>query len=603
MAGRIEDYALIGDCHSAALVGRDGSIDWLCLPRFDGPAVFAALVGDGDNGHWRIAPSASVSAVSRCYRPGTLVLETIFTTAEGRVKLVDAMIVERERPRIVRRVEGLEGRVALHMTYIVRYDYGSIVPWVRRVDGGLDAVAGSDGLILACAVDLRAEGLATVADFTVGAGEFVDFSMTHYPSFAQRPPARVDASEIETTTDHWRAWSSRCTYDGPYRDLVLRSLITLRALSYDPTGGIVAAPTTSLPEQLGGVRNWDYRYCWLRDATFTLEALIAVGFDDIARGWRDWLLRAVAGSPSDLQIVYDIRGNRRLPEIELPWLRGYEGARPVRLGNDAHGQFQLDVYGEVIDLLFTAHRSGIEQTDDEWAVFCEIVSDVERRWQQPDRGLWEVRGPAQHFTHSKVMAWVAMDRAVRAVELFGLDGPVDRWRATRDAIFADVCHRAYDPARGCFVQAYDSDRLDASTLLLPIVGFLPSDDPRVAGTIAAVERELLRDGFVYRYTESAAAPADGLPPGEGAFLACSFWLVDNYVLIGRRADAVALFERLIGVCNDVGLLAEEFDPAQQRFTGNFPQAFSHVGLINSALNLWHTVAPSVSRSDGADRSR
>jgi GH15 family glucan-1,4-alpha-glucosidase len=601
MSGRIEDYALIGNCRSAALVGKDGSIDWLCLPRFDGPAPFAALLGDAGNGRWRIAPAGAFT-VSRRYLPDTLVLETTFRTASGTVTLTDAMLVDRDRPRIVRRVEGRDGAVTMRLEYIVRFDYGSLVPWVRRVDGGLDAVGGSDGLLLATDVELRAEGLVTVADFRVGAGERVDFELTHYPSYVRRPKPRRDARAFETAAGAWRRWSDRCTYAGPHRDLVVRSLITLRALTYEPTGGIVAAPTSSLPEQLGGVRNWDYRYCWLRDATFTLEALLVAGYGGSAREWRDWLVRAVAGSPRDLQIVYDIRGNRRLPELELPWLAGYEASRPVRLGNDAHGQFQLDVYGEVIDLLFTARRHGIEATADDWELFNAIVGEVERRWRDPDRGLWEIRGTPQHFTHSKVMAWVALDRAVRALETFKADGPLERWRQTRDAIHRDVCEHGFDPEYAAFTQAYGSRSLDASTLLIPIVGFLPIDDPRVVATIAAVERELLRDGFVFRYSQASSSRVDGLPPGEGAFLACSFWLVDCYALAGRQTEAEALFERLIALCNDVGLLSEEYDPAAQRFLGNFPQAFSHVGLVNSAFNLWHHNSPARRRSSKSNHS-
>ena len=592
MTQRIEDYALIGDRHSAALVGKDGSIDWLCLPRFDGPAAFAALLGSAENGRWRIAPSEPVETVVRAYRPGTMVLETTFTTAAGgAVTLTDAMIVQHERPRIVRRLSGGRGRVKMHLEYIVRFDYGSIVPWVQRIDGGLLAIAGSDGLFLACDVELLSEGLTTVADFSVEAGQHVAFDLTHYPSYNAQPAERGSHSAIEATAESWHRWSRECAYDGPYKELVLRSLLTLHALTYEPTGGIVAAPTSSLPEAVGGVRNWDYRYCWLRDATFTLEALIVAGYAASAEAWRDWLVRAVAGAPSDLQIVYDIRGNRRLPEIELPWLAGYENSTPVRLGNDAHGQFQLDVYGEVIDLLYTARQHGMESNANVWSLFTAIVGEVEKRWREPDRGLWEVRGDPQHFTHSKVMAWVALDRAVRSAEEFELEGPVDRWRETRAAMHAEICDNAFDPARGAFMQAYGSAQLDASTLLIPMVGFLPIDDPRVLGTIAAVEAELLRDGFVYRYTEAGSANVDGLPPGEGAFLACSFWLVDAYVLAGRHTEGRAFFERLAALCNDVGLLSEEYDPAAKRFVGNFPQAFSHVGLINSAFNLWHSAAP------------
>jgi GH15 family glucan-1,4-alpha-glucosidase len=599
MSGRIENYALIGDRHSAALVGKDGSIDWLCLPRFDGPAVFAALLGDSANGRWKIAPADGGATVSRRYRPATLVLETTFTVAGGTVRLTDAMIAGRNRPRIVRCVDGLAGEVAMHLEYIVRFDYGAIVPWVQRRDGGLEAIAGSDGLLLATDVELRSEGFVTSADFRIVAGGREVFELTHYPSFSVTPVARPDVAAVEQTAAHWRTWSERCTYAGPYRDLVLRSLITLGALTYEPTGGIVAAPTSSLPERIGGQRNWDYRYCWLRDATFTLEALLAAGFTEVAVAWRNWLFRAIAGEPRDLQIVYDIRANRRMPEIELPWLAGYEGSKPVRLGNDAHGQFQLDVYGEVVDLLYTACHYGIAASENDWALFRAMVGEVERRWREPDRGLWEIRGAPQHFTHSKVMAWVALDRAVKSVEAFGIDGPVERWRETRAAIFADVCANGYDKERGSFVQAYGSPALDASTLLIAVCGFLPADDPRVIGTIAAIERDLLCDGLVYRYSDDGrrVPNVDGLPPGEGAFLACSFWLVDNYVLAGRRVEAERLFERLVGLCNDVGLLAEEYDPQARRFVGNFPQAFSHVGLINSAFNLWHDIAPATRRSE------
>jgi len=603
---RIEDYALIGDTRTAALVGRDGSIDWLCLPRFDSPAAFAALVGDEGNGHWRIAPRATARA-SRAYVSDTLVLETTYEVDGARALVRDCMLWGEERPRVVRTAIGLSGEVAMSMSYVVRFDYGSIVPWVRRTERGLLAVAGPDALLLASDVDVHADGMRTVSEFVVRSGETMSFELTYFPSHESWPDARSGAHAVGATVRAWQGWSRTCDYDGPQRDLVVRSLVTLKALTFGPTGGIVAAPTTSLPERLGGVRNWDYRYCWLRDATFTLYALLAAGHVDAARDWRNWLLRAVAGSPESLQIVYSIRGARRLPEITLDWLGGYEGSRPVRIGNDAHGQFQLDVYGEVIDLLFVSHRFGIEHTDDEWQLCKAIVATVEARWREPDRGLWEIRGPARHFTHSKVMAWVALDRAVRSVETLGLDGPIDRWRAERDAIHADVCARAYDPERGTFVQAYDSRELDASLLLLPIVGFLPADDERIVGTVAAIEGALLRDGLVARYSQSEDAAVegvttDGLPPGEGTFLACSFWLVDNYVLAGRFADAHALFERLLGLANDVGLLAEEYDPQARRQVGNFPQAFSHVGLINSAFNLWHATQPATDRS-GTDATR
>ncbi len=595
VAPRIEDYALIGDLHTAALVGRDGSIDWLCLPRFDSPACFAALVGGRDNGCWSIAPAQTARSVSRRYRGDSLVLETTFVCDGGTVVLTDAMLLD-GGPRVVRRVTGVDGTVAMRMEYVVRFDYGSIVPWVRRTENGLLAVAGPDALLLGSDVEPRAEGMRTVADFDVRAGETVDFELSYFASHEPTPNARTPGDSLTATEQAWQTWSAGCRYNGEHRDVVLRSLITLRALTYGPTGGIVAAPTTSLPEKIGGVRNWDYRYCWLRDATFTLYALLGAGHTDSAVEWRNWLLRAVAGDPADLQIVYSVRGGRRIPESELPWLAGYEASQPVRVGNGAHGQFQLDVYGEVVDLLSAAHRYGIETLEDEWALVRTIVNEVERRWRQPDRGLWEVRGDPQHFTHSKVMAWVALDRGVLAVEQDGFDGPAERWRAVRDEIYAQVCAQAFDPGRNTFTQYYGSRALDASTLLIPAVGFLPPDDSRVAGTIRAIERELLSDGFVMRYSQSDAQGPDPLPPGEGAFLACSFWLVDAYVLAGRDADARALFERLLSLVNDVGLLAEEYDPQLRRQVGNFPQAFSHVGLINSAFNLTHHVRPSEERA-------
>ncbi len=594
VAANIEEYALIGDMKTAALVGRDGSIDWFCAPRFDSPACFAALIGTADNGRWSIAPAEPVREVKRRYVGNSLVLETTFVCDGGSVIVRDAMY-HFGAPRICRRVEGLEGRVAMRMHYVIRFDYGSIVPWVRQQAGGLLAVAGPDALLLHSAVDTRSEGLTTLADFTVTAGDAFAFDAAYFASY-EAPPPPVEGDVFGDIAQAWHEWLEDCTYDGPYRDIVMRSLLTLKALTFEATGGIVAAPTTSLPEKLGGVRNWDYRYCWLRDATFTLYALLVAGHSRAAHAWRAWLLRAIAGVPQDLQIVYTIRGGRRVPEFELDWLDGYQGAKPVRVGNDASGQFQLDVYGEVVDLMSAAQRFGIEPDHDAWSITVAIVNEVERRWREPDRGLWEIRGEPQHFTHSKVMAWVALDRAVRAVEEYGQSGPVERWRPARDALHAEICERAYDPQRKTFTQYYGSQALDASTLLIPIVGFLPADDPRISGTVAAVERELLKDGFVMRYTTDASGP-DPLPPGEGAFLACSFWLVDNYVLAGRRAEARALFERLIALANDVGLLAEEYDPQSKRQVGNFPQAFSHVGLINSAFNLWHDVRPAEHRGD------
>ncbi len=596
MTQRIEDYALIGDTATAALVGANGSIDWLCLPRFDSPAAFAAIVGEEGNGYWRIAPRETPTAVTRAYRRGTLVLDTTFICANGQVTVTDFMVLGSRNPRLVRVVRRDSGCVAMRMEYVVRFDYGSIVPWVRQTEKGLLAVAGPDALLLAGDVDTHAAGLMTLAEFEMGTDARVTFELTYFASHEAWPDARASGDALAATERDWRAWTAGCTYDGPYREIMERSLLTLKALTYAPTGGIVAAPTASLPERLCGVRNWDYRYCWLRDATFTLYALLAAGYIDAARDWRNWLLRAVAGSPSNLQIVYSIRGARRLPEMLLPWLTGYEGAAPVRIGNDAHAQFQLDVYGEVVDLLYASHRFGIEHTDDEWRLSKAVISVVEERWSQPDRGLWEVRGNERHFTHSKVMAWVALDRAVRSVEEFGLDGPLERWRSIRDAIHADVCAHAFNAERNAFMQSYGSEELDASTLLIPIVGFLPASDARVRGTVAAIERELVRDGLVYRYTQRDDA-ADGLPPGEGAFLACSFWLVDNYALDHRDVEARALYERLLALCNDVGLLAEEYDPQLKRQLGNFPQAFSHVGLINSGFNLSRGTAPARERAD------
>jgi GH15 family glucan-1,4-alpha-glucosidase len=600
LSRRIEEYALIGDTTTAALVGADGSLDWLCLPRFDSPAAFAALLGNEDNGCWRIAPVDPAATSTRAYRDASFVLDTTFETHTGRVRLTDCMLLGGANPRVRRIVEGLAGSVAMRMAYAVRFDYGRIVPWVRRVDEGLLAVAGPDAVLLAADVEPQPDGLRHVADFTVGANERVVFELTYFASYEAMPAARLPGDEVAKTEETWRAWAAQCTYEGPCKAVVLRSLMTLLALTYPPTGGIVAAVTTSLPEELGGSRNWDYRYCWLRDATFALYALLGGGYIDTALAWRAWLLRAIAGDPMELQIVYGLRGTRRINEWEVPWLAGYEGATPVRIGNDARGQFQLDVYGEVVDLLFVAQRFGVAYDDDAWALIVRIVAVVEQRWNEPDRGLWEVRGEPQHFTHSKVMAWVALDRAIASVELHGRAGPVERWRATRDAIHAEVCARAYDATRGTFTQAYGSSALDASTLLIPLVGFLPADDDRVRGTVAAIERDLVRDGLVYRYTQGGGGTDDGLPPGEGAFLACSFWLVDNYTLAGRRDEAEAMYERLTALCNDVGLLSEEYDPKAKRQVGNVPQAFSHVGLINSGFNLWHVDKPAEHRAANAE---
>jgi GH15 family glucan-1,4-alpha-glucosidase len=585
----LEDYALIGDTETAALVGRDGSIDWLCFPRFDSSACFAALLGDRRHGRWSIRPAGSVRSVARRYREGTLILETDFSTDTGTVRIVDCMPVRGNNPDVVRVVECLSGRVAMRMELVIRFDYGSVVPWVRRMDGHLLAVAGPEALSLATPVHTRGEDMTTVADFEVVEGERVPFVLTWYPSH-DVAPAPVDAvAAVEETERWWRDWSARCTMTGPWRDVALRSLITLKALTYAPTGGIVAAPTTSLPEQLGGVRNWDYRYCWLRDATFTLYSLMLAGYREEAEAWRDWLLRAVAGSPAQMQIMYGPAGERRLNEFEVDWLPGYEGSRPVRIGNAAARQFQLDVYGEVMDSLHQARNIGIQSDPDAWSLQQALMEFLESNWRQPDEGLWEMRGPRRQFTHSKVMAWVAFDRAVGACERIGLDGPVGRWRAIRDEIHAEVCREGYDASRKTFTQSYGSPNLDASLLLVALVGFLPATDERIVGTVAAIRQELCENGLVLRYTTSASE--DGLPTGEGAFLPCSFWLADNLALAGHSRQATDMYRRLLGLANDVGLLSEEFDTRAGRLVGNFPQAFTHVALVNTAHNLTQAQGP------------
>ena len=595
---RIEDYALIGDTHTAALVGRDGSIDWLCLPRFDSGACFASLLGDQRHGRWLLSPTAEVGQTRRHYRPATLILETEFETDEGAVRLVDFMPPRENSPCVVRVVEGLRGQVRMRMELVIRFDYGSIVPWVRNLKGVLYAVGGPDSLYLHTPVETRGEQFTTVADFSVSAGQRVPFVLIWHPSHEPAPQPVDPERVLEETAAWWRDWSSHCTYKGEWHDQVLRSLITLKALTYAPTGGIVAAPTTSLPEALGGVRNWDYRHCWLRDATFTLYSLMAAGYRDEASAWRDWLLRAAAGDPMQLQIMYGPAGERRLTEIQLAHLPGYEGSAPVRIGNAAVHQFQLDVYGEVIDTLYQARRVGIEADDSSWALQQHLLECLESRWQHPDEGIWEVRGPRRHFTHSKVMAWVAADRVVKGIETFGLQGDVDRWRRLRDRIHAEVCEKGYAPDRRAFTQYYGSKELDASLLMIPLVGFLPADDGRVRATVEAIERELCHNGFVLRYQTDEAGRVDGLPPGEGVFLPCTFWLADNYWLLGRHQEARRLFERLLALCNDVGLLSEEYDPQTKRLLGNFPQAFSHVSLINTARNLSTPAGPAVHRQGG-----
>jgi GH15 family glucan-1,4-alpha-glucosidase len=600
VAQAIEDYALIGDCHSAALVGKNGSIDWLCLPRFDSDACFAALVGAPEHGHWTLAPLGGVRSIRRAYRPGTLVLETHFVTEDGEIAIIDFMPVRDEAPDVARIVVGIRGSVAVHMELVIRFGYGATIPWVHRISGGIQAVAGPDLLRLVTPVTTHGENLKTVADFTVREGDRVPFVLTWHPS--HRPsPASVDAErELVASDVMWREWSQRyapdAERDGRYTEIVRRSLLTLKGLTYAPSGGIVAAATTSLPERPGGTRNWDYRFCWLRDATFTLYALMSAGYYEEAHAWREWLLRAVAGTPAQIQTLYGLAGERRLEEFELSWLPGYQDARPVRIGNAASAQFQLDVYGEVIDAIHQAQKGNMRISHDEWCLARALVEFVGKSWQAPDEGIWEVRGPRRHFTHSKVMAWVALDRAVRAVEQMGFPGPLERWRALRDTIHADICQNGYDAELGAFVQHYGSKNVDANLLLIPLVGFLPASDPRVPATVKAIERQLFQSGFVYRYPTHP--DLDGLPPGEGVFLACSFWLADNYCLLGRHREARDLFERLVGLTNDVGLLSEEYDPVSKRFLGNFPQAFSHVSLINTAHNLTRREGPALTRQEG-----
>jgi GH15 family glucan-1,4-alpha-glucosidase len=582
----IEDYALIGDGETAALVSREGSVDWLCWPRFDSAACFAALLGDSSNGRWQIKPVGPVRTRARRYRPDTLVLETDLECEQGAIRLIDFMPRRAGASALVRIVRGLEGRVPMHTDFVVRFDYGSIIPWVTQTRGAtseLRAVAGPDMLTLRTRVALHGEGQRTVGKFEVAAGDEVPFVLTYSASHLS-PPAAIDATAaLESTEAYWRSWSNRCQIEGPWREAVIRSLITLKSLIYAPTGGIIAAPTTSLPEKLHGPRNWDYRYCWLRDATFTLLALMDAGYLEEAEAWRAWLVRALAGAPVQAQIMYGVAGERRLTEWEVPWLRGYENSLPVRVGNAAAVQMQLDVYGEVADAMHTARECGLAPTDVGWAIQRELTTHVEKVWEWADAGIWEMRSPPQHFTHSKVMAWVALDRAIRAIETCGLEGPLERWRAVRERIHREVCERGYDSRLGSFVQTYGSRELDASLLLIPLVGFLPAEDPRVHGTLAAIEKRLLIDGLIVRYRSEEVS--DGLPPGEGAFLACSFWYVDNLALTGRVEEAREQFERLLTLRNDVGLLAEEYDPRAGRQLGNFPQAFSHVALLDSAYNL------------------
>jgi GH15 family glucan-1,4-alpha-glucosidase len=593
----IEDYGLIGDLHTAALVSRGGSVDWLCFPRFDSAACFAALLGDQDNGHWTIAPQAGGDATSRRYRGDTLVLESEWTTPEGTVRVIDFMPPRDDMPDLVRIVEGVSGNVPMRSTLTIRFDYGQIVPWVTRVGDQLGAIAGPDAIWFRSPVETEGRDMSTVSEFTVGKGDRLGFCLTWNPSHEPAPRTVDPFKELRHAETYWNDWAGKCTTpDNEWRGAVMRSLITLKALTYRPTGGIVAAATTSLPEQLGGSRNWDYRYCWLRDATMTLHALIDAGYHDEAKAWREWLVRAIAGDPKDMQIMYGIAGDRRLIEFELPWLAGYEGSRPVRVGNAAAGQVQLDVYGEVMDALDVARWAGLAADQNSWSVQRVIMDYLEGHWRDPDSGIWEIRGDRRHFTHSKVMAWVAADRAIRGIEEWKLDGPLEQWKAMRTQIHADVVANGYDPARGSFVQSYGSKELDAALLLIPAVGFLPANDERVIGTIEAIERELLVNGYVNRYKTAPQVGVDGLAGEEGAFLVCTFWLADALCLIDRKPEARLIYQRLLGLRNDLGLLSEEYDVSRGRQIGNVPQAYSHIGIVNTAGNLSEDEGPTQHRA-------
>jgi GH15 family glucan-1,4-alpha-glucosidase len=597
MSSPIEDYALIGNLCTSALVDRTGSIDWLCLPRFDSGACFASLLGDSKNGRWLLAPQSGVKQVRRRYRDNTLILETEFETDSGVAKVVDFMpaAVRPEQVDVVRVVTGIRGQVPMRTEMIFRFDYGRTIPWVRKRDYGLSAISGPNAIALRTAVPLRSQDFTTVAEFTVSEGESVPFRLTWYPSHQTEPDDVDPLRMLSATEQRWSDWAGRCKCQGEWRDPVLRSLITLKALTYAPTGGIVAAPTTSLPECIGGTRNWDYRYSWLRDSTFTLYALLISGYIEEARAWREWLLRAIAGHPQDTQIMYGVAGERMLTELELQWLSGYQNSIPVRVGNAAHQQFQLDVYGEVIDTLHVTRKYNLEANDDAWRLQGALMDFLESGWKQPDEGIWEVRGPRRHFTHSKVMAWVAVDRSVKDIRRRYGEGPLDRWVALRDEIHRDVCDHGFDAERNAFVQNYGSKLLDASLLMIPLVGFLPAKDPRVVSTLNAIERELIYHGLVLRYPTET--DVDGLPPGEGAFLPCTFWLADNLALVGRHQEARDLFKRLLDLRNDVGLLSEEYDPVGRRQLGNFPQAFSHVSLVNTAHNLMPVEGPATHRAE------
>jgi GH15 family glucan-1,4-alpha-glucosidase len=592
----IEDYALIGNCQSAALVSKAGSIDWLCWPRFDSPACFAAILGTPENGRWSIRPKAETTGITRRYRPGTMILETVFETESGEVAVIDFMAVENHS--LIRIVEGRRGTVEMELDLALRFEFGSAVPWVTRMAHGIRAVVGPDQVVLHSDVHPHGKAMTTVAAFSAEAGQRSRFVLTYAESHLHTPRGPNADHALTEAEAFWTQWSSQCIYEGPNRDDVIRSLLTLKALSYAPTGGIVAAPTTSLPEELGGERNWDYRYCWLRDATFTLLALMHAGYREEAQAWGAWLRRSVAGSPNQVQTLYGIRGERWIQEWEVPWLRGYGGATPVRIGNAASTQLQLDVYGELIDALYQEAAMGLVKPDESWDLQTALVEHLEEVWHQPDRSIWEVRGDPRHFTFSKIMAWVAFDRAILGAEKFGLDAPLERWRTIRTRIHETICTQGFDTKKNSFVQYFGSDRMDASLLLMPLVGFLPPEDPRVAGTVDAIGRELMVDGLIRRYRTEEAV--EGLSGGEGVFLACTFWYVDCLALLGRTQEAREIFGRLLGLCNDVGLLAEEYDPVARRQLGNFPQALSHLALINSAMNLGSHTSPAEQRRSAGD---
>jgi GH15 family glucan-1,4-alpha-glucosidase len=599
VTNRIEDYGLIGDCESAALVSLNGSIDWLCVPRFDSPSCFSALLGTPKHGRWLIRPKSEIRRVQRTYRDTTLILETTFETEQGKIKLIDFMPLRSFHADVIRIVEGVQGEVEMEFELILRFDYASYDPWLRQDDEGIDGIAGPDQVRLNTKEKLQIENGNVRGKFTVRQGQTIPFTLMYHRSYLD-PPKGIDVENcLHETENFWREWTSHCKYQGSYKDAVVRSLIVLKALTYTPTGGIVAAPTTSLPEKIGGERNWDYRYCWIRDATFTLYSLLLSGFVEEAKNWRKWLLRAVAGNPSQMQILYGLAGERRIAEWNIEWLPGFENSAPVRIGNAAYSQFQLDVYGEIMDSIHLARSSGLEAVDEGWRVQTALIERLEIVWKEPDEGIWEVRGPRRHFTHSKVMAWVAVDRMIKGIEQFGLKGPINEWRKLREEIHNEICNKGFNAEVNSFVQYYESTQLDASLLMMALVGFLPPEDPRIQGTINAIRKNLTVDDFVLRYRTHE--DLDGLPKGEGVFLPCSFWMVDNLILQGRTDEAREMFERLLALRNDLGLLSEEYDPHDKRLLGNFPQAFSHVGIINTAWNFDRHQGPAEDRKNSGAR--